>query len=242
MATLFVSDLHLDAQAPAAIRTFIAFLAGPARTADALYVLGDLFETWIGDDDTDPARAEVCAALAALARHGVPVLVMRGNRDFLLGPGFEARACCTLLPDPVIADLYGERVLLSHGDLLCTDDAAYQELRAIVSAPGFRRRVYGLSLADRERLAAAARAGSRAHLAHVPDEVMDVNAAAVVALLRAARLTQIVHGHTHRPAVHEFTLDGAGARRIVLDAWYEHGGVLEWGPDGPQLRTLAFEG
>lgn len=240
MALLFVSDLHLDAGSPAAVDTFLGLLAGAARDADALYLLGDLFESWIGDDDPDPVRTQVCEALRGLAAHGVAVFAMHGNRDFLLGPGFEARSGCRLLPDPSITTIHGARVLLSHGDLLCTGDHAYQELRSTVRSPAFQRRVGALSLAQRELLAAAARAGSRAHTATARTEIMDVDAGAVAALARATGVDVILHGHTHRPGVHEFELDGRRVRRIVLDAWYERGSALRWDEHGFTNLVLPF--
>lgn len=240
MATLFVSDLHLDASSPQAVATFLGLLEGAAREADALYLLGDLFESWIGDDDPDPVRSRVCTAMQSLAARGVPLFALHGNRDFLLGPGFEARSGCRLLPDPVITTLYGERVLLTHGDILCTGDAAYQELRTTVRGAYFQREVARLSLAQRELLAAAARAGSRAHTATVRAEIMDVDPTALAALVRATGVGTIVHGHTHRPAVHADNVDGKPLRRIVLDAWYERGSALRWSEHGIETLELPF--
>lgn len=242
MRHLFVSDLHLDGGAPAAVDAFCGFLGGEARDCDTLYVLGDLFESWIGDDDDDPARARVVDALAGLAGRGPAVFVMRGNRDFLLGPGFEARSGCRLLPDPVVATLHGRRVLLTHGDLLCTGDHAYQELRSTVRTAGFRSAVLALPAADRRRLAEALRAGSRAHTARTGAAIMDVDPQAVVAAMQAAGVDAMIHGHTHRPAVHALVVDGRPATRVVLDAWFERGSVLEWGPAGPSTRLLEFAG
>ena len=238
MARLFVSDLHLDAASPPAVEAFLALLAGPARETEALYLLGDLFESWIGDDDTDPVRSRVCDAMQELAARGVALFAMHGNRDFLLGPGFEARSGCRLLPDPVVTTIDGARVLLTHGDLLCTGDHAYQELRTTVRGAAFRRRDGALSLAQRELLAAAARAGSRAHTSSVRAEIMDVDPAAVAALVRATGVDVILHGHTHRPGTHEFEVDGRRVRRHVLDAWYERASALRWDADGP--RTLQW--
>jgi UDP-2,3-diacylglucosamine hydrolase len=240
LATLFVSDLHLDASAPAAIEAFIALLDGAARSAAALYILGDLFESWIGDDDDDPARDRVCLALARLTATGVPVFVLHGNRDFLLGSGFESRTGCRLLPDPVVAEIDGERLLLTHGDLLCTDDPAYQALRTMTRDPTFQQRLLSLSLEQRQLLAATARAGSRAHTAAARPAIMDVNAAAVVRLLDSTGVRTLIHGHTHRPAVHEGQGTAGPTRRIVLDAWYEKGTVLEWQAGQFEVRALAF--
>ena len=153
MARLFVSDVHLDAGAPQAIEQFLEFLKAHAARAEALYILGDLFETWVGDDDADPAKARVSAALRELTAAGVATFVIHGNRDFLLGRDFCQRTGCQLLPDPIIVELDGERVLLTHGDALCTDDRAYQELRSSLRTPEWQRRFLGLPLAARERLA-----------------------------------------------------------------------------------------
>ena len=239
MTVLFVSDLHLDTAFPAAVAQFGAFLTGPALEADALYILGDLFESWVGDDDDDPVRTRVCAALRALSAAGVACYVCHGNRDFLLGTGFERRTGCRMLADPTVIDLYGERVLLTHGDALCTDDTAYQRLRTIVRTAPWQRRFLRLSLPTRRRLADAARAGSRAHTRVVTPIIMDANPAAIAAVMRSAQVRTLVHGHTHRPGVHNLTLDGAAAQRIVLGAWYEQGSVLKWDRHGYELTTLA---
>jgi UDP-2,3-diacylglucosamine hydrolase len=238
MSTLFVSDLHLDAAYPAAIAQFESLLAGPAREAEALYILGDLFEAWIGDDDDDPARERVCAALRALVEGGVPVYVLHGNRDFLLGSGFERRSGARLLPDPAIIELAGERVLLTHGDALCTADVSYQRLRAIVRRPRWQRRLLRLPLAARRLLSSAARAGSKAHTGRVAETIMDVNPEAVRAALAAAPAHVLVHGHTHRPGIEPLPEVAAGARRIVLGAWYEQGSLLRHDEHGFELIAL----
>ena len=238
MNTLFISDLHLDGAYPAAIAQFEAFLAGPARAAEALYILGDLFESWVGDDDDDPDRLRVCQALQQLSRAGIACHVCHGNRDFLLGAGFAARTGCRILADPVIIERYGERVLLTHGDVLCTGDTSYQRLRSVVRDPGWQRRFLRLPLATRRMLADAARDGSRAHTGMVAADIMDASEAAVNDVLRACRLRTLIHGHTHRPGVHEFNLDGAPARRYVLGAWYEQGSYLRWDARGFELLTL----
>jgi UDP-2,3-diacylglucosamine hydrolase len=236
---LFVSDVHLDASAPDAIEQFLRFLTVEAAGAEALYVLGDLFEAWVGDDDRDPAKLRVCAGLRALTRSGVACFLLHGNRDFLIGSGFEAATGARVLPDPVITPIGGEPVLLTHGDALCIDDHPYQELRSIVREPRWQRRFLALPLDVRERLADRARAGSRAHTSRTVPYVMDVNAAAVEAAFRATGVSAIVHGHTHRPAVHELTVDGRAVRRIVLGAWYEEGSYLVNDGAGFELRTLS---
>jgi UDP-2,3-diacylglucosamine hydrolase len=242
MNTLFVSDLHLDASMPAAIAQFDALLRGEARSAAALYILGDLFESWVGDDDTDPERSRVCESLRALGTSGVPCYVMHGNRDFLLGAGFEQRTGATLLADPTIIDLHGERVLLTHGDALCTADVAYQRLRSVVRSADWQRRFLRLALPTRRALADEARAGSRAHTGNVAAYIMDADPAAVSAAMLACDVRWLVHGHTHRPAVHEFELGSQPAHRIVLGAWYEQGSCLRWNERGYELATLARGG
>jgi UDP-2,3-diacylglucosamine hydrolase len=226
VARLFVSDVHLDTQAPQATAQFLDFLRGEAARAQALYILGDLFEAWVGDDDQDPEKERVSAALRALAARGVPCFVLHGNRDFLLGAGFCARSGCTLLNDPVVAEIDGEPVLLTHGDALCTDDHSYQELRSTVRAAGWQRRFLALPRAQRELLANEARAGSKRHTSRTIPVIMDVNPEAVAAAFRATGVRRMIHGHTHRPAVHELVVDGVPVQRIVLGAWYEQGSYL----------------
>jgi len=238
VAQLFVSDLHLDAETPAAIEQFLAFLRREARAAEALYILGDLFEAWIGDDDPEPQKERVCAALRSFTSTGVACFVLHGNRDFLLGAGFCARTGCILLPDPVLVELDGERVLLTHGDALCTDDRAYQELRSIVRRSEWQRRFLALPLRVRARLAQRVRAGSRAHIARAVPYVMDVNEGAVAAAHRASGAGRIIHGHTHRPDMHERELDGRPAHRLVLGAWYEQGSYLAYQAGRYELNTL----
>ena len=241
MRRLLVSDVHLDAAAPEAIEQFLAFLRTQASQSEALYILGDLFETWIGDDDEAPDKARVCGALAQLTATGVACFALHGNRDFLLGEAFSARTGVQLLPDPVVADFDGERVLLTHGDALCVDDHAYQELRSTVRRSAWQRRFLALPLQARMLLAVEARAGSRAHTSRVIPRIMDVNAEAVTAAFRATGVRRIIHGHTHRPAIHETQLAGAPAWRIVLGAWYEQGSVLSYEAGRYELRELPRE-
>ena len=236
--TLFVSDLHLDTAHPEISGQFHEWLAAEARTADALYILGDLFEAWLGDDDPDPAGRATVAALRAVTQAGVPCFVFHGNRDFLLGERFCDETGATLLADGTVVDLYGERTLLLHGDALCTDDVSYQRLRRIVRNPLVRGLLRILPLPQRRALARRLRAGSRAHVGMTAPEIMDVNAAAVERAFREAGVRTMIHGHTHRPAVHPLEIDGAPARRIVLGDWYTQGSVLEASPGGFELRVL----
>jgi len=232
----FASDLHLDPATPEIAARFLRFLAGPVRGARSLYLLGDLFEAWVGDDDPEPAHCEVIAALAALAGSGTLVYVMRGNRDFLIGERFCRESGALLLDDPVIVTIAGTRALLSHGDGLCVDDGAYQRLRALVRDEGVRRGFARLPLASRRRLANEARAGSREHLTTAPEYITDVSQPAVEALMRSAGVSLMIHGHTHRPGVHRFRSDGADCTRIVLGDWHATSKVLQWDDAGWRLE------
>jgi UDP-2,3-diacylglucosamine hydrolase len=240
MTALFVSDLHLDAARPAATDCFLRFLGGAARDAGALYILGDLFEAWTGDDAAGPHEQEVMAALRRYTGTGRRCLVLRGNRDFLLGPRFAAETGTTLLPDEALAEVAGTRALLMHGDTLCTDDHAYQRYRRLVHRHGVQAVYLGLPPALRSGIAAWARRRSMAANAGKPAAIMDVNQAAVTDALRRHGVRLLIHGHTHRPAVHALEVDGQMARRIVLGDWYAQGSVLQWTAAGPELRALAF--
>jgi UDP-2,3-diacylglucosamine hydrolase len=236
--TLLVSDLHLDPSAPGIARQFTQFLRGPARSARALYILGDLFEAWLGDDDPDPAVRAIVIELRALTDAGVPLYFMHGNRDFLLGPRFAAETGGTLLADGTVVDLHGERVLLLHGDVLCTADTSYQRLRRWLRNPLTLFVLRHLSLDARRRLGGRLRAGSQMHVGATAAEIMDVTPDEATAALRRAGVQTMVHGHTHRPAVHRLEVDGRPARRIVLGDWYTQGSVLEWRDDGVDLQAL----
>ena len=236
---LFVSDLHLDASLPEAVAQFLDFLEGDARQAAGLYILGDLFEAWVGDDDPEPCRNRICEALHAYTSAGFPAWVVRGNRDFLFGAGFEARTGCTLLPDPVRVRLGALDAFVSHGDVLCTDDLAYQELRSIVRQPDWQSRFKALPLEARRAIADKARSGSRAHTGRVAYEVMDVNADAVRTAFRVTGARLMIHGHTHRPGIHTVDVEGVACTRIVLGDWYTQGSVLVVHEDGTyELRSL----
>jgi UDP-2,3-diacylglucosamine hydrolase len=238
VAILFISDLHIDAQRPAITRQFVDFLKTEARRADALYILGDLFESWVGDDAPDADQQTAIEAIRGLTSGGVPCFVMHGNRDFLLGTRFCALSGAHLLADPLIVTLYGEPVLVMHGDALCTDDRPYQRLRATVRDADWRRRFLGLSVAQRRALAGAARAGSRAHTAAIESAIADVNPQSVAQVIEAAGIATLLHGHTHRPGFYPIAIDGRPCTRIVLGDWYTQGSVLHWDESGPELRSL----
>ena len=243
MSTLFVSDLHLDPERPEITALFGRFLDGEARTADALYILGDLFEAWVGDDDPSEAGAFVADRLRALAESGVPTYFIRGNRDFLLGDAYAARAGMTLLDDPTVVALYGTPTLLLHGDLLCTDDAAYQQFRAQTRDPQWQAQFLAQPLAARLAFAQQARAASQARYGELvakgmAETVGDVAPATVQDWFTRFGVKRMIHGHTHRPAIHD---EGQGRTRIVLGDWYEQGSVLRVDAGGWSLDTLARE-
>lgn len=226
MTTLLISDLHLDTQRPHIVDLFTDLLAGEGRRAQALYILGDLFEAWIGDDDDAALPARIASATRALSDSGVPVYFMHGNRDFLLGADYAARAGITLLADPTVVELGDERTLLMHGDTLCTDDVEYLKFRALVRDPNWQRQFLARPLAERRAFAAQARGESRTHTAAAKPEIMDVTQTAVEETMREHGVRRLIHGHTHRPATHRFHLDGQTAERIVLGDWYEQDSVL----------------
>ena len=234
---LFVSDLHLDGSAPDAVAQFIGFLQTDAMQSDGLYILGDLFETWIGEDD-DAARRTVCDALRTFTASGKPCWVIRGNRDFLLDAGFERRTGCTLLPDPTLLQLGTLRAVISHGDLLCVADHGYQQFRSLVRRTRFCADFLRLPLSTRRTLAKIARAGSREHTRQQRSEILDVSASAVAAAFRAGNCDLLIHGHTHRPGIHRQVMDGQPTTRIVLGDWYEQGSCLALDSSGYELLSL----
>ncbi|MBN8279181.1 MAG: UDP-2,3-diacylglucosamine diphosphatase [Gammaproteobacteria bacterium] len=240
MTALFVADLHLDPSRPAATDSFLRFLAGTAGEASDLYVLGDLFEAWTGDDTAGEHDRLVLDAMARCVAGGTRGHLIRGNRDFLLGAGFTARTGFRLLPEESVVELPGARALLMHGDSLCTDDRAYQRYRGIVRRPAIQSLYLTLPARVRAGIAGYARRRSSAANAGKPAAIMDVNPEAVAAALRRHHVHVLIHGHTHRPAIHEFVLDGAPARRIVLADWHARGSALAWTQAGPELTTFEF--
>ncbi len=239
MVSLFVADLHLDLTRPHLVALFERYLAGEeVRGAEALYILGDLVEAWVGDDDDAELPQRIAAATRAVRDAGVPVYFMVGNRDFLLGKVFAERAGFTLLDDAVVHDIHGTPTLLMHGDSLCTDDLDYQAVRAEVRTPQWQAQFLSMPLAARRAFAAKARDASRSHTGSANESIMDVNAEAVAAVMREYGVTRLIHGHTHRPAVHALDLDGHPAERIVLGDWYQHGSALRVDRNGIELRGL----
>lgn len=228
MKVLFISDLHLCEERPATIQAFLAFLRGPAREAITLYILGDLFEYWAGDDDDAPLNRRIAEALAELAERGSRIFFLPGNRDFLLASRFACAARLTLLPDPTKIELEGRPLLLSHGDALCTDDIAYQSYRRQVRDPAWQQGFLDRPLAERKQFIEQLRNQSTAAKAQKTREIMDVNPDAVTALLREHGRPTLIHGHTHRPAHHVHVVDGQRCERWVLSDWLDDAPYLMW--------------
>ena len=236
MPALFISDLHLSEERPAANEQFIGFLEREARGAGALYILGDFFEYWIGDDDLEePFNAVMAGLLRGLTQQGVPVRLMHGNRDFLIGERFCRATGAVLLPDPSVVEVQGEKTLLAHGDTLCTDDHDYQAWRRIARSGEWQREFLAKPREERRRLILGLREKSKAVIEAKPAEIMDVNDAAVVEALRAHGVRRLVHGHTHRPGRHRHLVEGRACERWVLPDWYGRGGYLEIGAGEPRL-------
>ena len=238
MTTLFISDLHLDASKPEIGEQFLSFLEGDATEADALYILGDLFESWVGDDDPNPHYGVMKGAIRKLVDAGVPVFFMHGNRDFMIGEQFAEETGVTLLDDPAYIELHGEKVLLSHGDALCIDDAQYQQVRLMTRNPQWQKMMRAKPLQERIAFAENARKQSQEYNDSVGEDIMDVNQDAVVGTFRNRGVDILLHGHTHRPAIHDVDLKGRMAKRIVLGDWFEQGSVVRWDRHGPRLEVM----
>lgn len=242
MTTLFISDLHLDASRPAVTDGFIDWLGRQAGQAEALYILGDLFEAWIGDDDTAPLCQQVREALNQCVRAGTPVRLMHGNRDFLIGEQFLQASACELIADPSVIDLYGRRTLLMHGDLLCSDDHEYQQIRKLVRDPLWQQNILSKPLQERRQLARQMRAKSHQSMLGKRDDIMDVNPATVIALMNDYETDLLIHGHTHRPGIHRIEQAECALTRVVLGDWDRHGSVLHAGPGGElRLEVLPLQ-
>jgi UDP-2,3-diacylglucosamine hydrolase len=238
--TLFISDLHLDPERPTVTKLFLELLGTRATDADTLYILGDLFEAWVGDDDASPMNQAVCTGLKKCVTSGTPVFIMHGNRDFLLAAQFADASGATLLEDPALIDLYGTPTLLMHGDLLCTDDREYLVFRAMVRDPQWQQQLLSKSLQERQLIAREMRNKSRQQTGGKPESIMDVNQEAVVETMTAHKVQRLIHGHTHRPAIHDLLVSGQPAQRIVLGDWYEQGSLLECTPTGCRLEALEI--
>lgn len=239
--TLFISDLHLCASRPHTTQLLLDFLGGAARGARALYVLGDLFEYWAGDDDLDdPHHRQVCEAFNALSDSGTPVALIHGNRDFLLAEKFAHAAGIALLNDPFVTEIHGRRAVLTHGDTLCTDDVEYQQFRQQVRNPAWQQAFLAQPLAARKAQIEALRMRSETEKSHKPEAIMDVNPQAVLELLRRYGHPELlIHGHTHRPGKHVIEDEGHVSTRWVLGDWYESGDYLCCTADGCEAVKLG---
>lgn len=237
MTTLFISDLHLDINRPEITRLFLDFLVQRASQAEALYILGDLFEAWIGDDDRSELNVCVAKALQQLS-DTTAVYFIHGNRDFLLGNTYAEQAHMQLLPEAKVIDLYGQRTLIMHGDTLCTDDTEYQTFRTKVRHPAWQQQILSLPLSQRRQLAGQLRETSQTATRQKAEEITDVNPHAVLEVLQKYQVDLLIHGHTHRPAVHKLNCADQTARRIVLGDWYEQGSMLVCTAEGQQLESL----
>ncbi|WNW11036.1 UDP-2,3-diacylglucosamine diphosphatase [Pseudomonas sp. DTU_2021_1001937_2_SI_NGA_ILE_001] len=237
---LLISDLHLEEERPDITRAFLDLLAGPARQAQALYILGDFFEVWIGDDAMSPFQASICAALRQLSDAGTRIFLMHGNRDFMIGRRFCKAAGCTLLNDPTVVALNGQPVLLMHGDSLCTRDVGYQKMRRLLRNPLSLFILRHLPLKTRQKLARRLRNESQAKTRMKANDIVDVTPEEVPRIMRAFGVRTLIHGHTHRPAIHKLQIDEHTGQRIVLGDWDRQGWVLQ--ADGQEfaLHTLDF--
>ena len=243
MTTLFLSDLHLDPDRPAITELLLSFLADEARRADALYVLGDLFEAWVGDDDDGELAMRVGVALRAVRDAGVPIDFIRGNRDFLIGQDYADRAGMTVRPDPCVISLYGEPTLILHGDLLCSDDLAYLAFRRQVRDPAWQATFLSQSLTQRRAFAQQARAASQATQRQQALDIGDATESAVVETFARFGVRRMIHGHTHRPHIHTHRVGERDCERIVLGDWYEQGSLLRVERDGrATLSQLPLTG
>lgn len=239
MTTLFISDLHLEESRPDITAAFVRFVDRRAAHAESLYILGDFFEAWIGDDERTPLQEQVATALKSLSDSGTRVFLMHGNRDFLIGEDFCNRAGATLLDDPVVVDLYGTPTLLMHGDSLCTADVEYQKFRASMRNVQWQKTFLARPLADRQLVARQLRDISMARNKGKEEFIMDVTPKEVVNVMESQGVQRLIHGHTHRPAEHELEANSLPARRIVLGDWAENAWWLE--VDNGQSPALKKE-
>jgi UDP-2,3-diacylglucosamine hydrolase len=240
MTTLFISDLHLSPQLTQTTDCFVKFMREEAIHADALYVLGDLFEFWIGDDDPSPFAAKIKQEFLTLTQRGVDTYFIQGNRDFLLGKRFCKATGITLLDEHSVIDLYGRKAVILHGDTLCTDDVRYQKFRAKVHMPWLQWLFNRLPFFTRRRIANKIQGDIKEVKSSKSLDIMDVNQSEVEALLRETGTDLMIHGHTHRPGTHKFSVQGKVATRIVLGDWYQQGSVLVCEPESQSLERRFF--
>jgi UDP-2,3-diacylglucosamine hydrolase len=241
MALYFISDLHLEASRPDISDAFFSYLDNLPADAEHLYILGDFFEVWIGDDDDDIFHNQVIDALARKTRAGTRISLMHGNRDFLIGATFAARTGITLLPDPFLLNYSGHSYLLMHGDSLCTADTRYMAFRNQVRNPAWQSALLQKTLDERRAIARSLRQTSQQEGAQKAEYIMDVTPDEVVGALRNAGVTTLIHGHTHRPAIHDIDMGGTAGKRIVLGDWDKAGFDLRIDADGIELRRFALD-
>ncbi len=224
--TLFVSDVHLNPLQADLNQRFFTFLQQQAIHAEALYILGDCFDLWVGANAQDELQQKFASAIQTLTKSGVPVYFMHGNHDFLLGSGYAKRANMTLLPDPSVIELYGQRWLLCHGDSLCTLDHKHQRLRYVTRNPLVQKLFLCLPYQQRKKFGNYLQKKSRAGLNKMTPEIMDVTQSAVEKIMQKYQVINLIHGHTHRPNIHYFTDNQQSCRRIVLGAWHQQNSLL----------------
>ncbi|MEZ8096686.1 UDP-2,3-diacylglucosamine diphosphatase [Photobacterium swingsii] len=240
MTTLFIADLHLSADRQDITDCFLQFMANETANIDALYVLGDLFEMWIGDDDNSPFHQQIKHAFKQLTDSGIPCFFIHGNRDFLIGKRFSEETGVQLLAEHTVIDLYGTPTLILHGDTLCIQDVDYQRYRKKVHNRFIQWLFMRLPLSRRLKIGTKIRGSSSENNQRKDLDIMDVDGKAVIDMLQAYHVNQMIHGHTHRPDVHQINMNGQQATRIVLGDWYDHGSVLVVTPECSQLQTRQF--
>jgi UDP-2,3-diacylglucosamine hydrolase len=238
MTALFISDLHLEADRPDIGKQFLRFLEEEASQADDLYILGDLFEAWVGDDDPNTHYFTVKRALRKLVDNGVPVYFMHGNRDFMIGNRFANETGIKILTDPFKVNMYGQKALLSHGDILCTNDLQYQQIRKMTRNPEWQATMLAKPLRERLAVAEEARLQSLERTINLDMNIMDVTQDAVEKIMKEYEVDVLLHGHTHRPGVHVVDVDGRKGKRIVLGDWYTQGSVVRWTSRGASLEEM----
>ncbi|MFK8030808.1 MAG: UDP-2,3-diacylglucosamine diphosphatase [Gammaproteobacteria bacterium] len=236
--TVFLSDVHLDVSRPEVTTQLTDFLNNLSDTVERLYIVGDLFEAWIGDDAPGPVGEQLIEILRTLSERNIEGYFTHGNRDFLIGQTFAQQTGFSLLPDETVIDCYGTPVLLLHGDTLCTDDTDYQTLRATLRNPDFQANLMAMSVPQRLELAQQLRAASASEMSNKTEDIMDANQNTVIEALQRNNVSVMLHGHTHRPNVHTFSIDDTPCQRIVLGDWFEQGSVVYWSADGFELQSL----
>ena len=238
MSTIFLSDIHISEQYPEIGQHLKEFLLDNSLNTDTIYILGDLFEYWLGDDDPNPVFIEIKKLLKDLNNKNISIFFVHGNRDFLIGKSFAEETGCKILHDPSVIDLFGEKVLISHGDIFCIDDKEYQSFRSLTRDPKWKKLILSKPLSFRKEFAKKARLQSSEYTSSKKDEIMDVNNDEILKMYKQYNVNIIIHGHTHKPAIHDVFLNGKNCKRIVLGDWYEQGSILRCDKSGLNLIQL----